>query len=279
MTVAVAPGEEISVDPELQFEEGQRGNVRLVRLWWEILERFEPTIFCEIGAYDGYMAFITRRRFPGVRAFAFEANPEIFAAHAEAAEMTHITYRNLAICERAGLVRIYSPRTLSEYDADGVVRGHVPETDSTGKSSLLLRREEAAYAEFEVPGTSLDAFFAEEVVSLAGERLALWIDVEGAADRVLRGARATLAHTGAIFLETENFPFWQGQQDSRAITRELVRLGFVPLARDREYGDRQFNIVFVKNSLRAELLDYKSLKNSGGEWDWNTGWGNSVRKL
>jgi len=50
----------------------------------------------------------------------------------------------------------------------------------------------------------------------------------------------------AIFVEVESFEFWKGQSDSTSITRGLIRKGFVPIARDREYGDHQFNILFVR---------------------------------
>ena len=86
--------------------------------------------------------------------------------------------------------------------------------------------------------------------------------VEGAADKVLQGAEKALASSVAVLIEVESFEFWKEQKDSAYITRELIAKGFVPVARDREYGDHQFNILFVKAALTpriaSELFDARS---------------------
>lgn len=237
-----------------RLEHGQPGNARLMLLWWDVLDRLRPTVFCDIGAFDGSASIAVKEKFPNLPVYAFEANPEIFALHAPSPALAGITYRNLAICDTVGPARMYAPRTLSRYYAEGVVLpGRVEEPKTTGKTSLLLRNEDATYAEFEVPGTTLDAFFAGESINAAEQRFVLWIDAEGAADKVLRGASEVLARTAAILVETESFEFWKKQKDSASITCELIRQGFIPIARDREYGDHQFNTLFVKAALMADL--------------------------
>ncbi len=244
-------------------EEGPAGNGRLTSLLWDVLERLRPTVFLDIGAFDGACAVAAKQRFPRLLVYSFEANPEIFALHNSTVSAAGVTYLNRAISDSVGSVKMYAPRTLSRYYDKGVVLpGHINEPKTTGKTSLLLRNEDALYEEFRVNATTLDAFLVEEGFDVAEQRIALWIDVEGAADKVLQGAEKALASSVAVLVEVENFEFWKEQKDSAYITRELIAKGFVPVARDREYGDHQFNILFVKAALipriAAELFDAKS---------------------
>jgi len=244
-------------------EEGPAGNGRLTSLLWDVMERLQPTVFFDIGAFDGGIAVTAKQRFPRLLVYSFEANPEIFALHKSTVSAAGATYLNRAISDSVGPVKIYAPRTLSRYYDRGVVLpGHINEPKTTGKTSLLLRNEDAVYEEFNVDGTTLDAFLVEEGFDVAEQRIVLWIDAEGAADKVLQGAKKALASSVAVLVEAENFEFWKEQKDSAYITRELIAKGFIPVARDREYGDHQFNILFVKAALipriASELFDARS---------------------
>jgi FkbM family methyltransferase len=244
-------------------QEGAAGNARLTALLWDVLERLRPTVFCDVGAFDGSVGMAAKAKFPGLLVYSFEANPEIFGLNASTVKAAGVKYMNRAVADTAGTVKIYAPRTLARYYSEGqVVAGTIDEPKVTGKASLRQRNEQAVYEEFEVDATTLDKFFAEEGFDITEQRIALWIDVEGAADKVLQGSAAVLANTVAVLIEVENFEFWKEQKDSAFITRELISKGFVPIARDREYGDHQFNILFVKapqlSRITSELFDAKS---------------------
>jgi FkbM family methyltransferase len=246
-----------------RMEEGLPGNQRLAVLWWDILTRLRPTIFCDIGAHDGTASIATRAKFPDLPIYAFEANPEVFGLHSAALEAQRIRFVNLAISDAEGPARMYAPVTLSQYYRRGrVLPGKIDEPKATAKTSLLLRDEEATYNELNVPGTTLDGFFAKEGVHVAEQRFALWIDVEGAAAKVLHGASGILSSTVAVFIETEGFKFWKDQKDCVHVTQELIQQGFIPIARDREYGDHQFNLLFVKADevagIAGELFNRQS---------------------
>lgn len=239
---------------------GPEGNRALTGQFLALLDALRPTLVCDIGANDGAAAIMLARRLPGCRVLAFEANPAIHARHRAAAEQAGVDYRRLAIAERDGPLTLYAPLTLSRAYVDGrIVPMAVAESPDTGKSSLLRRDEDATYQEFTVDARRLDGVLREAVGPLASQRVALWIDVEGAADRVLAGARETLRHTLAVFVETENFAFWQGQSKSADIARLLLAHDFIPVARDREYADKQFNTLFLRRSAlplaHASLFD------------------------
>jgi FkbM family methyltransferase len=246
-----------------QVDEGPAGHERLTLLFWDILERLRPAVFCDIGAFDGRIAAAAKQKFPGLSVYSFEANPEIFALHAQNPALADVKYLNVAISDAVGPVKIYAPRILARYYTKGeVLPGRIEEPRCTGKTSLRQRNENAVYEEFEVSATTLDEFFARAALDVGERRFALWIGAEGAADKVLTGAQQLLGNTVAVFIAVENFEFWKQQKDSVYIARELISRGFVPIARDREYGDHQFNVLFVKAALiphiASELFDAQS---------------------
>jgi len=165
-------------------ETGQSSNAHLRSLWWEVLDRLCPAVFCDIGALDGSTSITAKQKFPSLVVYAFEANPEVFGLHAASPDLAGIANRHIAICDTVGPMTVYAPRTLMQYfDGTQIVAGPVEEPRITGKTSLRLRNEDASYAQFEVFGTTLDAFISEESILASETTLALWIDAEGAADK------------------------------------------------------------------------------------------------
>jgi FkbM family methyltransferase len=231
-------------------DEGPAGNERLTRVFFDLVETLRPTVFCDIGANDGNTASAVKQRLTSCAVFAFEANPAIHAMYRDQPSLAQLRYLNLAVAERNAPVTIFAPLTLSRaYLGGEVVPAEITEAPNTGKTSLLKRNERASYHEFTVEGRTLDSLLQQEVGALPAPRIVLWIDVEGAADKVLAGALGVLRHTLAIFIETENFEFWQNQGRSADVARLLIAHGFVPVSRDREYGDKQFNTLFVSRQI------------------------------
>src|SRR5579863_7162571 len=153
---------------------GQTGNGRLTLLLWDVLDRLSPTVFCDIGAFDGRAAITAKHKLPDMLVYAFEANPATFGLHASSLAQAGIKYLNLAISDAIGPARVYAPRTLARYYSAGqVLPGRVEEPETTAKTSLLQRDENATYNEMEVTGTTLDAFFEEEPFDPGEQRFAL----------------------------------------------------------------------------------------------------------
>lgn len=251
---------------------GADGNRRLQEAFLELISALQPGLFLDVGANDGSAAVAVRRVAPGCVVHAFEANPRIHAKHQRRLEEQGIQSWNLAIDSQDGRTKVYAPRTLSRaYVGGEVVPASIVEGEDTGKTSLLRRNEDATYDEFEVATATLDRFVAAHVPDWQRRTAFLWVDVEGAAERVLAGARRVLGRTQAIFLETEGFDFWLDQSDRGAVVARLLRVGFLPVARDREYDDKQFNILFVHQdciqSVLPRLFDGRSPLRLGAERD------------
>jgi hypothetical protein len=76
----------------------------------------------------------------------------------------------------------------------------------------------------------------------------MWIDVEGATEQVLSSSNKTLKQADSIFIEVEDFKFWQDQWLAEDVIKFLVSQDFVPIARDYEY-EKQNNYIFIKSKL------------------------------
>lgn len=251
---------EAFLGPIPAFPIGIEGNKKLRDAFFGLISALRPSVFCDIGANDGSTSLAVRALAIDCSIFAFEANPNIYAMHAAAMEKTDIEWLNIAITDKRGCIPVFAPKTLTQAYIDGkIVPANITEQENTGKTSLLLRNEEATYERFDVAGLSLDAFFIEREIRMDARRAFLWIDVEGAALNVLNGAEAVLGATQAIFIETENFEFWKDQKGCVDVIEHLYKKGFQPVARDREYGDAQFNILFIHKELLKSLdfIDWK----------------------
>ena len=166
--------------------------------------------------------------------------------------------------ERDGQAPIYAPRTLSRAYVDGnIVPAEITEPEDTGKSSLLLRNEAATYDRFEVEACTLDRIFAGRPGGTRARSFFLWIDVEGAADKVLAGAKSVLRETEAILVEAAESRVPAQSETGRRHPRPALAQGLRAPRPDREYGDLQFNMLLVRvGSLRrlaASLFDRSSV--------------------
>lgn len=225
-------------------EKGPEGHATLRGLFLHLLSILRPDIVCDVGAFDGATALAVREAAPASEIHAYEANPETHARCVAALEAKGIAYHHLAVSDSEGRTIIHAPR------------GKHP-----GKTSLLQRNEETDYDSFEVETDTLDALFRDRL-GANGPSFFLWIDVEGAATRVLAGATDVLRQTLAIVVECETYPFWQDGSHAKQVAEILMQADFVPVARDREYGDKQFNVLFVAgrvvHRLAPALFDAKS---------------------
>ncbi len=257
---AAAPPGAVALPPSpigvaTDAQRGLAGNLRLQSLLFDICERLQPAIFLDIGANDAGASRAVRLRLPNCDIHAFEANPGIHARFLPDLEAARIRFWNLAVSDASGPTKLYAPVTLSRAYSDGrIIPATIKEAPETGKTSLLLRDEEATYQEVHVDATTLDEFAAEHLGAGAARRMVLWIDVEGAADRVIAGAPHVLDQTLAAFVEMEGFQFWKNQSDRSVVLDQLAKKGFVALARDREYADFQHNVLFVHGSILEKVL-------------------------
>lgn len=200
----------------------------LRRRFFDELERRQPGVFVEVGAYDGAAAIEARRILPSARIVSFEANPTNHAHFARVLrhEVQGVEFLHSAIADHTGTLTF----RIAYANEDGLSK----------KSSLLQRSAEVKEREVSVPCISLDAFFRD-----APSRFALWIDVEGASREVLTGAERILTATDLLLIEVEERRFWEGQWLKEDTLAHLAKFGLQPAARDYEY-DGQHNVLLTR---------------------------------
>jgi hypothetical protein len=122
-----------------------------------------------------------------------------------------------------------------------------------------------------VQASRLDNFVGRRIAR--SDRLALWVDVEGAAYEALQGAAKIAAAISLIHVEVENTPCIASSQRLYPEVKDVLsELGFVELATDQPPDRDQFNALFVRRDLAAgmrirvnarvtaELLRYRAAK-------------------
>lgn len=189
-------------------------------------------VFLEVGACEAEFSRRAKAQYPSASVLALEANPYNFAAYRPTMpEGVH--YYNAAACETDGPV---------SFQIMSVIRGaHVGQM--AGNNGLRERTDSGIeYETVTVDGYRVDTLL--RAYSLDRLPCVMWVDVEGAQDRVIVGARKALLSCQALMIEVEERAYWQGQPLVDDVDAMLAELGLVAVARDFEYP-YQHNRVYV----------------------------------
>ena len=225
------------------FEPGERSESvhELVDLFFDLCAIGSVDLFVEAGAKEA-SASVRAADVLTADVVAFEANPFTYRRFAASHEERRFDYVHAALVDEPG-PRVFLVR-LTESGR--------PAAD--GQGSLLRRPDHApGYRHETVDGVTLDGYIGDldRHRTAAFERIAMWVDVEGAIAEVFGGAGRVLGRTDLVIAEVESRPAWEGQQylvDD--VTARLAEFGLVPVARDVQ-SRWQFNVMFA----RASLLD------------------------
>lgn len=185
----------------------------------------------EVGACEAsFSRWAASQKIP---ALALEANPYVHEKFSAEVIKSGVDYRHVAAGDGDGVARIRIP-----LDFRGTDR---PKTNQM--ASLLHNNGTKNFETVEVQCVRLDAIARPQ----QADRIALWIDVEGASRQVLSGASDTLDRTLFLQIEVETRPFWEGQWLDVDVANFLEIKGFRPAARDIAKAN-QYNVVFFNPS-------------------------------
>ncbi len=194
-----------------------------------------PDLFLEVGAFEAAFSKRMKAAYPEIRAIALEANPRVYESFAKQASAAGVEYLHLAADARSGEARFFIPEVVAGQPKPKVSRMGSLNEIGIGGSEMT---------EVTVRAIALD----ELVASVSAERICMWIDVEGAADKVLSGAAKTLAKTAMIYCEIENRPMWKDGANAGEVIGHIRDAGFFMAARDFQ-TPLQFNALFLRNDL------------------------------
>jgi FkbM family methyltransferase len=209
------------------------------RLFARLLRPGGVATVCDVGSMDGSDAEFFRRHAPGANILAFEPNPRNFALMQAAERLSSrgIRVLPLAASDVDSEAPFYVEDARYEEGKDRATRG---------RSSLLRRTTYSSILEVvPVRTIRLDRFLASE--RLAEGPLALWIDAEGMAFEVIRGAQGVLDKTWLLHVEVETTACIGAEQRLFPdVLRNLEDAGFELLATDRPHTHPQFNSLFIR---------------------------------
>ena len=212
------------------------------RLFAGLLRTLDIATICDVGSMDGTDALLFRRHRPRASVLAFEPNPENFTRMQNDARL------------HAQGIRLF-PFAASDQESEApffvvaTLHGRGTERERRGMSSLHRRADPALLAGIvPVRTVRLDRLLAEQ--QLLDGALALWIDAEGMAFEVIRGADGVLANTRMLHVEVETTPcIGAGQHLFPDVRRCLEQSGFRLLATDHPLEYAQFNALFLRQEL------------------------------
>jgi len=244
---------------DLDSQEDRNKSVRnLEKFFFRLCGAIKPRLFVEAGAKDAAVSMRARRYLESSRIVAFEASPVNFEEFKEDARIweNDIEYCNLALSDRDGSIK------FNVRSANGV--GAV---DGRGSILDLQESEGVEVIPVDVPAVSIDGFFKDESAGLGADDIAMWVDVEGALEKVFMGGRSVLRKVKMMFVEVEDRPLWDRQWMRKDVLDFLSAYDMVPVARD--YQSRyQYNMVLAHSSLlnhdRFRFILAKHFSDSGG---------------
>jgi FkbM family methyltransferase len=193
---------------------------------------------CDVGANKGTFTYWLSRWCRDGRVFAFEPQPELARALANA-------------CHSIGLSNV-KVEAKAVYSHSGNQDIFVPEGHQAGASLVQLAKEAASFTTLTVPVITLDEYFD------AGERVALLkIDVEGAEFEVLKGAERILRqHAPLLVFEHEKRHV--APRDMRNLFSYLEGLGY------------EGSFVHRGRLLPVSEFDDEVHQRQDGEWFWKS---------
>lgn len=197
-------------------------------------------VFVEIGAHEANFSKSMKTTYSNAIAIAFEANPYVYQKYKDSVIKIGVIYENMAISDQTNYIN---------FGIQQVINGkHIENT--AGLHSIMERTDSDKVQHIRVQSTTLTAYFKKNCID--ANNVCLWIDAEGAASLVLKGAKQILEKVSSIYIEVESLEYWKNQWTETYIYKYFLDNGFIPILRDFEYV-HQYNMVLVKKNKFTEI--------------------------
>lgn len=219
-------------------------------LFHSLVRSLDCDLILDVGSCDGSDALGFRNTRPAAQIVAFEANPHNFRNLRQSPDLqeARISLENLAVTSHDGVSSFYV--RPADYD-----RPFSP-SNNIGCSSLLPSPK--ATERIEVRTVRLDSYLA---TVKPGNRVAVWMDVEGAEYDVVDGLRGAADRIILLHIETAAVPLREGQKTFLELNELLESLGFVRVGSAIPVGETWGDVVYVdrrtwkanRNQIRTAL--------------------------
>lgn len=202
-------------------------------LFYFFLKRYKPEIILDIGSRDGRESMKFRSISPESRIIAFEANPYNYESMLNDIKLngSDVVIVNKAVSNHTGNIDFFRIETDEEW--------------KSGASSIFSRTSDNDNEKIEIPVITLDEYLSG--ISDKG-KIAMWIDVEGAAFNVLDGARETMPNTLFVHVEVETDYIWENQKIKKDVDEVMSACGMRELARPWSSNHKkQFDVLYIND--------------------------------
>ena len=219
-----------------QAEYRKKSNDILVAYFFDLLQKIQPTCSFEIGAFSAEFSRRLKKIYPDIHAYAFEANPYNHKHFSQKYSFEGINYINKAVSDQDGKLIFNIQKSINDVYIDPI----------RGNNSILERVSAGIeYDKVEVDAISLTSFV--RINNLCTQKMALWLDVEGAIEQVLKGCQSMFDNIDIIFVEVEDIKFWKDQWVQEDVYKFLIEHGYTLIAKDQEYL-KQYNQIYIKKT-------------------------------
>jgi FkbM family methyltransferase len=200
-------------------------------------------LFMDVGSLDGRESFTVEALFPNITCIAYEPNPHnIGVIQAEIARRhSRVNLEMFAVGNENGITSFY-------------VKTPLLTTGSHGTSSILKPPVWPNYSisTIEVPLRRLDGIDS----ILKFNKIALWIDVEGAGYFVLEGLAGLVHKAQIVNIEVETKTWFEGEKLAPDVIRLMDSYGFelIGSSLDRDLQRPQGDLVFLRKSTLSNTV-------------------------
>lgn len=234
---------ETEEDPSFPFQRMSGRDALLRDVFDNLCKLYSPSYICDIGAFNGDESYRFAQLIPDSTVVAFEGSPrnyqQFYVESSRFANLPNFRINHCAVTDYTGEI------TFNVLDAgdEGDWR--------RAANSIMARTDGVQASAVTVPCATLDACFGANII--CRNTFALWIDVEGALDKVLLGAQNILKRTLFLRAEVEWKEFWQGQTLAPELKKMIASYGFELLA-DSHLPNAydQSDVLFINQNI-AEL--------------------------
>lgn len=234
-----------ATDPSIPFTMMRARDELLRQLFDNLCTTFKPSIVCDVGAFNGDESWRFSALLPKSNIIAFEGSPQ--------------NYQQFYIeNERFKCLPNFRINHLVVTDYVGEISFNVLNSDNDfvdwrrGANSVMERVDDVTSTQVTVPCVTLDSYFG--VPTVEANTFAMWLDVEGALDRVLAGAHEVLKKTLFLRAEVEWKELWRGQKLAPELKATIEGFGFQLLGDSFiENGYDQSDVVFLNRRLLETL--------------------------
>jgi FkbM family methyltransferase len=220
-------------------------NTNLIKM----LVKKENPVFLEIGAHRGTETLKFLRNFPAIDLYCFEPDPRALLMHRAAVQDERCKLFEIAVSDENGEATFYQSSGKNtrggEYNASSSLR--VPKEHLNAYPDCIFEDK------ITVKTVTLDTWAKEHQIGLVDF---IWVDVQGAEDKLIKGAQEVLAKSRYFFTEFYDREMYAGQTNLRGLIKLLPDFKLVCL-----YGNNVLFKNMVLDSSEIALLKERMLTN------------------